>query len=149
MTAVRLTGTRELKEALTRLGVNADKELSDAVKMTAQGIRSNAIKSILRGTKSGTVYEKTNPRRTHRASAPGEAPASDTGRLAGSIRADIAGKEASVSANTVYAEFLEREFGTSKMEARPFMVPALEAERPAWERRLKQAVEKATRRAAR
>ena len=147
MTAVRLTGTRELKEALTRLGVNADKELSDAVKITAQAIRNNAIKSIARGTKSGDVYDKTNPRRTHRASAPGEAPASDTGRLVGSIRADIAGKEASVSANTVYAEPLE--FGTRNMEPRPFMVPALEAERTAWERRLKQAVEKATRRAAR
>ena len=147
MTSVRLTGTKELKETLRRLGVNADKELSDAVRMTAQGIRNNAIKSIARGTKSGDVYDKTNPRRTHRASAPGEAPASDTGRLVGSIRADIAGKEANVSANTAYAEPLE--FGTRNMEPRPFMVPALEAERPAWERRLAQAVDKATKRAAR
>jgi len=146
MTVVRLTGTKELKEALKRLGVNADKELADAVRMTAQAIRSTAIKSIQRGTKSGDVYEKTNPRRTHRASAAGEPPASDTGRLVGSIRADIAGKEASVSANTVYAAPLE--FGTSKMKPRPFMIPALEAERPSWERRLRQAVDKATKRGA-
>ena len=147
MTSVRLTGTKELKETLRRLGVNADKELSDAVRMTAQAIRNNAIKSIARGTKSGDVYEKTNPRRTHTASGAGESPATDTGRLVGSIRADIAGKDASVSANTTYAAALE--FGTRNMEPRPYMVPALEAERPAWQRRLEQAVDKATKRAAR
>lgn len=143
MTTVRLTGTKELKEALTRFGINADKELADAVRMTAQAVRGNAQKAIARGTKSGVVYEKTNPRRTHRASGPGEAPATDTGRLVGSIRADIAGKEASVSANTVYAAPLE--FGTRDMQPRPFLFPALEAERPAWERRLREAVTKATR----
>jgi HK97 gp10 family phage protein len=143
MTSVRLTGTKELKDALKRLGVNADKELADAVRLTAQSIRGNAQKAIARGTKSGIVYEKTNPRRVHTASAAGEAPATDTGRLVGSIRADVAGKEASVSANTVYAAPLE--FGTRDMQPRPFLVPALEAERPAWERRLRDAVTKATR----
>jgi HK97 gp10 family phage protein len=147
MTSVRLTGNKELKDALRRLGVNADKELADAVRMTAQGIRGNAQKLIARGTKSGAVYDKTNPRRRHRASAAGEAPATDTGRLVGSIRADVAGKEANVSANTVYAAPLE--FGTRDIAPRPFMVPALESERPSWERRLREAVTKATRRAGR
>jgi HK97 gp10 family phage protein len=147
MTSVRLTGNKELKDTLRRLGVNADKELADAVRMTAQSIRGNAQRLIARGTKSGEVYDKTNPRRTHRASAAGEPPASDTGRLIGSIRADVAGKEASVSANTVYAAPLE--FGTRDIAPRPFMIPALEAERPAWQRRLRDAVDKASKRAQR
>ncbi len=49
------------------------------------GIHKRAVRGLHRGPKSGRVYEKYNPRRTHRASAPGEYPASDTGRLAGSI----------------------------------------------------------------
>jgi HK97 gp10 family phage protein len=147
MTSVRLTGNKELKDALRRLGVNADKELADAVRMTAQGIRGNAQKLIARGTKSGAVYKSSVANRMHRASAPGEAPASDSATLVGSIRADVAGKEANVSANTKYAASLE--FGTRNMEPRPFMVPAMESERPSWERRLREAVTKATRRAGR
>jgi phage gpG-like protein len=136
-----LTGTAELQRALREFGINADRELMAIVKGTAQNVRTHAIKSIQRGTKSGVTYKKTNPNRTHRASAPGEAPATDTGRLAGSIRADIEGKSAEVSANTEYASPLE--FGTQKIEPRPFLFPALEKERTAWERRLNGIVEKA------
>ena len=47
--------------------------------------RGEAIKSIMQGPKTGRIYEKYNPRRTHRASAPGQAPASDTGNLVSQI----------------------------------------------------------------
>lgn len=144
MKAAGLTGTAELKRALAEFGINADRELMAIVKGTAQNVRTHAIKSILRGTKSGKTYEKKGPpKRTHTASAPGEAPANDTSRLSGSIRADIEGKSAEVSANTEYAAWLE--FGTQKIEPRPFMFPAMEKERPAWERRLNGIVEKAAR----
>lgn len=142
MKVAGLTGTVELKRALREFGINADKELAAIVRGTAQNVRSNAIKSIQRGTKSGIEYEKYSPRRTHRASAPGEAPATDTGRLVGSIQANIEGKSAEVSANTEYAAYLE--FGTRTIEPRPFLFPALEQERPAWERRLNGIVDKAS-----
>jgi HK97 gp10 family phage protein len=142
-----LTGTKELRDALRRVGAEAEREVLDAVRVTAQMVRSNAQKSIARGTKSGAYYDKTNPRRTHRASGPGEAPASDTGRLIGSIRADVSGKSASVIADTVYAAALE--FGTSKIAARPFMIPAMEAERPAWDRRLRAVIDKAAKKGGR
>lgn len=136
-----LTGTAELKRALAEFGIQADKRIKGIVQGTAQNIRTHAIKSIQRGTKSGIVYEKTSPKRTHRASAPGEAPATDTGRLAGSIRADIEGLKAEVVADTEYAAWLE--FGTQNIQPRPFLVPALEVERPKWNARLNAVVEDA------
>ena len=140
---MRLTGTDELRRALREFGINADREIAQIVNGTAQNIRTHAIKSIQRGTKSGIVYEKTSPKRTHKASAPGEAPATDTGLLANSIQADIEGRQATVFTDLEYAAWLE--FGTQKIEPRPFMFPAMEKERPAWERRLNGIVEKAAR----
>ena len=136
-----LTGSEELKKALAEFGIEADKRIKNIVQGTAQNIRTRAIKSVQRGTKSGTTYEKTNPKRKHKSSAPGEAPATDTGRLAGSIRADIEGKKAEVVADTEYAAWLE--FGTQNIQPRPFLIPALEAERPKWEARLNAVVEDA------
>jgi HK97 gp10 family phage protein len=143
MTAVRmrLTGTAELQKALREFGLQADKHIAAAVRGTAQNIRTHAVKSIQRGAKTGKVYEKTDPKRTHKASAPGEAPATDTGRLANSINADIDGKSATVYTDLEYAPWLE--FGTQSMDPRPFLFPAMEKERPKWEQRLDRIVDQA------
>lgn len=138
---IRLTGADELRKALAEFSINADRELANVVRGTAQNIRTHAIKSIQRGTKSGIEYQKYSPRRKHRASAPGEAPATDTGRLANSIQADIQGKQATVFTNLEYAPWLE--FGTQKIEPRPFMVPSMEKERPKFEQRLNRIVDAA------
>ena len=137
----QLTGTAELKKALAEFGINADRQLMAIVQGTAQNVRTHAIKSIQRGTKSGVEYTKYKPSRKHRASARGEAPATDTGRLAGSIQASIEGKTAEVFTNIEYAAWLE--FGTLNMEPRPFLFPALEKERPKWDARLNRIVEQA------
>ena len=97
----------------------------EIVKGGAQLIRTEAIKSIQTGAKSGVMYQKYNPRREHRASAPGQAPASDTGNLVSKITV----KQKSlnvvhVESNADYSAFLE--YGTSKMQPRPFMLPAFE-----------------------
>ena len=93
-------------------------------------VRATAVTSILQGAKSGVVYEKYEPRRTHTASAAGEPPASDTGRLASNIfiKMDTDRLGADVESRAGYSEFLE--FGTTKMAARPFMHPAAEENRP-------------------
>jgi HK97 gp10 family phage protein len=138
---MQLTGTEELKRALREFGLQADRKIADIVRGTAQNVRSHAIKAVQRGRKSGEVYEKYQPKRTHRASAPGQAPATDTGALVRSIQADIRGRSAEVAANVDYAVYLE--FGTQDMEPRPFLFPALEKERPAWDRRLQRIVDEA------
>ena len=65
----------------------------------------------------------------HTASAPGESPATDTGRLASSITnglgEDFAGLFAVVGTNVVYAPFLE--LGTTRMAPRPFLRPSIAA----------------------
>lgn len=119
---------KNLKKVLSQLE-NLDKQLEpdfqEIVKGGAQLIRGEAIKSIQQGSKSGIVYEKYNPRRTHRASAPGEAPASDTGNLVSKITVKQKSKNVTnVLSNADYSAFLE--YGTSKMEPRPFMLPAFE-----------------------
>jgi len=88
-------------------------------------VRTTAINSITSGEKSGNVYTRRGV--THRASAPGEPPAADLGNLHNSItiRENIAKIEAVVNASAKYARALE--YGTQKMEPRPFMRPALAA----------------------
>ena len=92
--------------------------------------RNTAVDNILRGSKTGETYEKYNPRRSHRASASGEFPASDTGFLANNIVTKLSsdGLSGEVTSRADYSQFLE--FGTSKMGARPFMQPSLEENRP-------------------
>ena len=93
-------------------------------------IRATATVS-LRQPGKGRLYIRGAVR--HRASAPGDPPASDTGRLLGSIEMVLldGGLAAEIGTALDYGRFLE--FGTSKMAARPFL-------RPAWERHRKQIV---------
>jgi len=79
---------KNIKKVLSQLNkLEKDMEIpfQEIVKGGGQFIRGEAIKSIQAGAKSGIVYEKYNPRRSHRASAPGQAPASDTGNLVSKI----------------------------------------------------------------
>lgn len=118
-------------------------EVNKAAYASAQKVSAEAKKSILDGQKSGRVYKRRSV--THRASAPGEAPASDTGRLANSINSYPVGNGEAISVagrGTVnYAAMLE--FGTSKVAPRPFMFPALEKSRVWIEERFNKAVRKA------
>ena len=93
----------------------------------AQDVMNEAKESIQQHRSSGVEYTKYNPRRTHTASTPGNPPNSDTGYLANNIAMviDVDGLGASVISRAEYSAPLE--FGTSKMEARPFLHPALEA----------------------
>ena len=119
---------KNLKKVLSQLNkLQKDMELpfQEIVKGGGQLIRGEAIKSIQTGAKSGVMYQKYNPRREHRASAPGEAPASDTGNLVSKIIVKQKTKNiTNVESNADYSAFLE--YGTSKMEPRPFMLPAFE-----------------------
>jgi len=117
-----------MKKVLSQLdGLAKDMELpfQEVVKGGGQLIRAEAIKSIQTGAKSGVIYQMYNPRREHRASAPGQSPASDTGNLVSKIIVRQKSQDVtSVESNANYSAYLE--YGTSKMEARPFMLPAFE-----------------------
>jgi HK97 gp10 family phage protein len=84
---------------------------------------SEATRMITSGPKTGRIYRRRGV--SHQASAPGEAPASDTGRLVQSGRAEYDQPNLTGYAtwSTRYAPYLE--YGTENMEPRPFARPAL------------------------
>lgn len=89
----------------------------------------NQTKRNLSKHGTGIIYQRGN--KTHQTSAPGEAPAVDTGRLRASYTSEAheAEKYVEVGTNVEYAPFLE--YGTSKMDARPHFRPAIEQTRAA------------------
>ena len=124
MTKIKIKGLEPTLKNLRLLQNGLDKELTNVLRGGGQLIRGEAIRSIQTGPKSGRTYEKYNPRRTHKASAPGQAPASDTGNLVSQIMSVADGKNTLVESRAEYSKFLE--FGTSKMLPRPFLFPASE-----------------------
>lgn len=88
-------------------------------------VHKEAINLIEHGEKTGRVYVKYRPHRVHQASAPGEAPASDSGNLVKLIQMRFDEKDlvGYVNSGAEYAAYLE--FGTRTMEARPYMRVAL------------------------
>ena len=124
MTTIKIKGLEPTLKNLRLLQNGLDKELTNVLRGGGQLIRGEAIRSIQTGPKSGRTYEKYNPRRTHKASAPGQAPSSDTGNLVSQIMSVADGKNTLVESRAEYSKFLE--FGTSKMLPRPFLFPASE-----------------------
>lgn len=126
---IKVKGIKKALDSLKNLEKEIEVPLQEVILGGGQLIRSEAVKSIMSGPKSGRIYEKYNPRRTHTASAPGQAPASDTGNLVSQIQVKSPNKnEVNVESGASYSKFLE--FGTSKMLARPFLFPAFEKSRP-------------------
>ena len=126
--SIQVKGFKKVMSSLKNLEQDLEKPFREVIVGGAQLIRGEAIKSIQSGPKSGRIYEKYNPRRTHKASAPGQAPASDTGNLVRNIVVKQENPDlVKVESNATYSSFLE--FGTSKMLARPFLFPATERSR--------------------
>jgi HK97 gp10 family phage protein len=138
-TSFKIEGVKSVSEALTRLDAQATNDVRDVINSTAQNIRNTAIRSIKNSPANGRVY------RNHTASAEGNPPRTDTGRLASSIAVvtDEQAKslEAEIGAYVNYAAHLE--YGTRNMGARPFMFPALEQNMKGYLSKMKQALQRA------
>src|SRR5262249_41818865 len=82
------------------------------------------IQRVSRGGGSGREYRRGS-RRRHRASAPGEYPATDTGRLVNSIAYQMHGpREGAIFSDLEYAGYLAD--GTSRMDPRKMLRDALQ-----------------------
>lgn len=129
--SVKIEGLDKIATASAAIRQNVADEINKAAFASAQKIASEAKRSLNDGNKSGRLYTRRSV--SHRASAPGEAPATDTGRLVNSIVATFkgAGEAFTIAGRGLakYAPLLE--FGTSKIAPRPFMLPALEKSK-AW-----------------
>ena len=141
---ISLEGSEQLQRELRRLSDDLREEAGKTVLATAVEMRADIVKSIQSGPASGQTYRKSNPTRTHTASAPGQPPMTDTGRLANSITFDRIGDlTATVGSELIYAPWLE--YGTSRMASRPFFRPAVERMRPVYIGKLEDIIRRATR----
>ena len=123
-----INGLDKLQAKLSALPGQLDKAAQGALYLGGLQIEALAKQSIMEGGKSGIVYKRRGV--SHTASAPGETPANDTGRLVNSIHTDRSddGQTVTVSVDAAYGAPLE--FGSVHMAARPFMLPALRKATP-------------------
>lgn len=161
---VEVQGLAQVQAALRKFGADAEKEIGKAITATALEVNSNVKKAILRGPKSGRTYTEifrmingraipvgprsgNNLSASHTASAPGQAPATDTGTLAGSIYFTQDNPlQATIGSRLAYAYYLE--YGTTRMAARPAWQPETEKGQKALMARIEKALHKASQRAA-
>lgn len=123
-------GKIDLTSVITKLDKITDdikREIAAGLFVSGQKIEETARLSIMGGGKTGRAYKRGA--KTHIASAPGEAPANDTGRLQASINTSQTSRGMIVYIKAGegivdYARHLE--FGTDNMAERPFMKPALD-----------------------
>jgi len=111
--------------ALATLFSSPDGPVGKTLARRAIVVERAAKKSMSSG--GGRTYRRRGV--THVASAPGAAPAVDTGRLRASITYELGqdgrGLVARIGTNVKYAAYLE--LGTRRMRPRPFLRPALAA----------------------
>lgn len=98
-------------------------------------VSSEARRLVQKSPRGGVTYTLYNPKRTHKASAQGEAPATDLGRLASSISYETMPREGVVvirCAKGIAPYAIALEYGTAdgRIKPRPFMRPAIQRMRP-------------------
>ena len=136
MATVTFEGLEELEAAMSNLAADAQIEVDKAVQATGIEVRGDIVERIMKGPATGEIYGN------HQASAPDEAPATDTGMLASRTIYKREGRmSASVGSDLAYAAALE--FGTAKIDPRPAWVPAVEAATPKYIKRLERALGRA------
>ena len=122
---------RGLDEFMRRLdglsAVTRDETIGTALLAGALVLEGYAKVAIANPPKTGKIYK--HGKVAHQASAPGEAPATDTGFLVNTIQSKRDGAEARVDVYSDYAAALE--FGSSKMAARPYLRPAMDEHKDA------------------
>jgi HK97 gp10 family phage protein len=145
--SVGIFGVAQLVSTLRKAKDAANKAAEREVKQASKAVETTAKNLILKGPKTGEFYKRG--RKWHQASAPGEAPANDGGKLASSIMSKMEVLSPGVASAVVWANekgnpygaYLE--FGTEHIEPRPFMTPALESNRAKFPKALGDAVVKA------
>lgn len=93
------------------------------LKLAVIDIHAGTLRAISK-TSTGETQTRYNPKRKVTVSKPGDAPNTDSGRLASSYRFEVdeLKLDGLVGSNLVYAKALE--FGTKDIKARPTLGPA-------------------------
>ena len=130
--SVKVSGMRNFQTQIRKLGDSFGDAVNNGVFLTASEMRVYAIKSIRTPSPGKPVKRRSQggALKNHVAAAPGESPNVDNGKLIESIAVEkSADMTYFVGSELKYAKYLE--FGTSKMLARPWLQPAIRANRNA------------------
>ena len=97
-------------------------------------VATEVRRNIQTSPRGGKTYVKTNPNRTHKASAPGESPATDLGFLVRSIQIEpdlqnLRVRILSLHSIAPYAKRLEYGDLSRGLQPRPFMFKGLQAKK--------------------
>ena len=117
-----------IRKALGDIPALALEAANKEARRTAYRVANDAKKAVMKGPKTGRAYKResgANYSTIHIASAPGQAPATDTGLLASGIVSRARKLNAEAGAMAEYAPGLE--FGKPPVAPRPFLRPALAA----------------------
>lgn len=117
-------------------------KLAPVVNRGARKIHGRMVKLVQTGSRSGQVYQRGSI--THRASAPGEPPKSDTGNLVRNMLFDIERSRSVVTGfvrvRTPYALALEFGRKDGSIAPRPYISVAIDIEIGRIEREIKEAL---------
>lgn len=139
----KIEGLSQLRSALGDARIDLDQGIDQAVEATGIELRADIIRRYNQGPASGRTYQKYKPRRTHKASAPGEAPMSDTGRLAGGTTYRKESDGVVVENRIRYARALE--YGSRRIRPRPAWRPAAKKAEKALTRRIQAVIDRIVR----
>lgn len=138
---VEINGLKEVQEAIRAYQGDISRQLGLIVNAAAIEAVSDVKRAIQGPPKTGREYARGRDK-IHRASAPGQAPATDTGALATSIYNEDRGEYAkAIGSRLDYAYYLE--FGTFRIAPRPAWIPAVERTIPKMLKRVNVAIAKA------
>jgi HK97 gp10 family phage protein len=133
----RITGRERVETRIRGVaGEEVIRRVGAALFVGGETVRAEAAHLITEGAASG---------KGHVPSLPGEPPNEDTGTLRTNIETtQVAPLKVEVSSNAPYAAALE--YGTSKMEERPYMRPAIDRKRKEVVEGVRKAVDAAVKR---
>jgi HK97 gp10 family phage protein len=121
---INLKELNGLADEIAKASSKTEQSINNAVHRFAILLHAKSVEKIQKGKRSGVKYRRRSI--VHTASAAGEPPKTDTGRLVASIRPVFGKMSAEVGslANIArYGEMLEK--GTKNMAARPWLEPTL------------------------
>lgn len=136
MSSIEIIGTKELEAFLQNIPKQNSDELDKLLSLMALDTQNNAIEGINKGNRTGKVYKRRTI--SHRASAAGEYPKTDTGQLTRNIilkKEDKSHYTVGSRRGAPHGFWLE--FGTRFMAARPWLKPSFEKTLKKFEGRFK------------
>lgn len=142
---IKIEGLNAFIAEMRKLGQMGEDAIEEVIFDLVSDTHTIAVQGVQSGPATGRTYQKYNPRRTHKASAPGEYPMSDTGNFASAIHAIYPGPgnlHGAVGTGDKRGPWFE--FGTSRMRPRPWLLRSFERAQIGLEQELKRKFEAKT-----